>query len=192
MAIVTTLDNVKSKAHTHSNKSILDSIKAIDTALSSTSTNPVQNKVIDSALSNKQNKLVSGNNIKTINNNSILGSGNLSITASVPGEVSKITGSGSTYCNIERYNSENYAIKVCHGKVSVNLAETIDKSVTFSSEFTSTPTVIISALINNKSDTRQLDIELTNVGPKGFNFSAALGNTSFKIKEVHYVAIQTK
>ena len=74
MEIITTLDNVKSTAHTHSNKSILDNTTAsfttalknkldgiatgankttVDTALSSTSTNPVQNKVINSALNFK-------------------------------------------------------------------------------------------------------------------------------------------
>ena len=61
-----------------------DAIPPVDSSLSSTSTNPVQNKVINSALGGKQSTLVSGTNIKTINNNSILGSGNLSITASVP------------------------------------------------------------------------------------------------------------
>lgn len=71
MEIITTLDNIKSTAHTHSNKSILDNTTAsfttalktkldgieagankttVDTALSSTSTNPVQNKVVTSAL----------------------------------------------------------------------------------------------------------------------------------------------
>lgn len=34
------------QAHEHENKAVLDSITAIDTALSSTSTNPVQNKVV--------------------------------------------------------------------------------------------------------------------------------------------------
>lgn len=51
----------------------------VDTALSSTSTNPVQNKVINTALNNKQNTLVSGNNIKTINGASLLGSGDIEL-----------------------------------------------------------------------------------------------------------------
>lgn len=42
-----------SKAHEHSNKAVLDNISAIDTVLSSSSTNPVQNKIINSALSSK-------------------------------------------------------------------------------------------------------------------------------------------
>lgn len=81
----------------------------VDSAISSTSENPVQNKVIYSALggkqdsltfdstptsastnpvtsggvytalADKQDTLVSGTNIKTINNNSLLGSGNITI-----------------------------------------------------------------------------------------------------------------
>ena len=72
----------------------------VDSALSSSSENPVQNKVIKSALdgkadtththnqyltshqdiSGKQDQLVSGTNIKTINNQSLLGSGNITIS----------------------------------------------------------------------------------------------------------------
>lgn len=140
----------------------------------------------------KQDKLVSGTSIKTINNTSLLGSGNISITASVPTEIAQIKNSSGKHINIERYSSENYAIQVCHGKVSINAPEKIDMTVTFASEFTSAPTVVLSALINNKTDTRQLDIELTNVSTKGFNFSAALSNSSYKITEIYYVAIQTK
>ena len=51
----------------------------IDDFLSLTSTNPVQNKVIALALKDKQALLVSGVNIKTINNQSILGEGDLEI-----------------------------------------------------------------------------------------------------------------
>ena len=51
----------------------------VDSSLSTSSTNPVQNKVVTNALNNKQTTLVSGSNIKTINGNSILGSGDLKI-----------------------------------------------------------------------------------------------------------------
>ena len=51
----------------------------VDSDLSLTSTNPVQNKVITSALNGKQETLVSGSNIKTLNNTSLLGVGNISI-----------------------------------------------------------------------------------------------------------------
>lgn len=169
-----------------------DAIPPVDSSLSSTSTNPVQNKVINSALSNKQNKLVSGTNIKTINNNSILGSGNLSITASVPTEVAKLVNSGGNYIHIERYGSTSYGMRIQTGKVSVNKAEAIHTEVKFpnSSLFSNTPVVILTPVINNTSDTRQIDTELTGVTNKGFHFSCALGNTSYRITEVHYIAIQ--
>jgi hypothetical protein len=51
----------------------------VDSALSTTSLNPVQNKVITNALDSKQNSLVSGTSIKTINSVSLLGSGNINI-----------------------------------------------------------------------------------------------------------------
>ena len=52
----------------------------VDSELSETSENPVQNKVITTALNGKQDSLVSGTTIKTINGNSILGEGNMEIT----------------------------------------------------------------------------------------------------------------
>lgn len=52
----------------------------VDSELSETSENPVQNKVITASLNGKQDSLVSGTNIKTINGNSILGEGNIEIT----------------------------------------------------------------------------------------------------------------
>lgn len=51
----------------------------VDSALNGTSTNPVQNKVVKSALDKKQDTLVSGTNIKTVNGQSLLGSGNIAV-----------------------------------------------------------------------------------------------------------------
>lgn len=51
----------------------------VDDSLSDTSENPVQNKVIKTALDTKQETLVSGTNLKTINDESLLGSGNIVI-----------------------------------------------------------------------------------------------------------------
>lgn len=51
----------------------------VDNVLSTTSTNPVQNKVITTAVNGKQAALVSGTNIQTINGNNILTSGNLTV-----------------------------------------------------------------------------------------------------------------
>lgn len=49
----------------------------VDSELSSTSPNPVQNKVIKTELDKKQDKLVSGTSLKTVNGQSLLGSGNI-------------------------------------------------------------------------------------------------------------------
>lgn len=51
----------------------------VDNVLSTTSTNPVQNKTITAAVNGKQATLVSGANIQTINGNNILTSGNLTV-----------------------------------------------------------------------------------------------------------------
>jgi hypothetical protein len=56
----------------------------IDNAPTSGSNNPVKSGGIYTALQGKQNTLVSGTNIKTINNESILGSGNISVSAELP------------------------------------------------------------------------------------------------------------
>lgn len=67
-----------------------------DTALSTTSKNPVQNKVITTALNGKQDTLVSGTNIKTINNTSLLGSGNIDIQGGGGVNVVQTTGTSTT------------------------------------------------------------------------------------------------
>lgn len=51
----------------------------VDNVLSTTSTNPVQNKTITTAVNGKQATLISGTNIQTINGNNILTSGNLTV-----------------------------------------------------------------------------------------------------------------
>ena len=251
---------LKTDSHTHSNKSVLDSITAIDASLSSTSTNPVQNKAIYTALNLKADEQLPmeitttegdsfrsvGDAIVGINDamlimaseipnyssatSSSLGlvklgsdtvqstsansvtstasrtyavqknsSGQLVVnvpwttsSASIPSDLAKLVNSGGNYIQIERYGSTNYGMRIQTGKVSVNKAETIHTEVKFpnSSLFSNTPVVILTPVINNTADTRQIDTELTGVTNKGFHFSCALGNTSYRITEVHYIAIQ--
>ena len=113
-------------------------------------------------------------------------------SASIPSDLAKIVNSGGNYIQIERYGSNNYGMRIQTGKVSVNKAETINTEVKFSnpSLFSNTPVVILTPVINNTTDTRQIDTELTGITNKGFHFSCALGNTSYRITEVHYIAIQ--
>lgn len=59
----------------------------IDTTYSSTSTNAQSGKALEPVFNAKQNTLVSGENIKTINNQSILGSGNIEISGGSSGNI---------------------------------------------------------------------------------------------------------
>ena len=113
-------------------------------------------------------------------------------SAGLPSELAKLVTSSGNYIQIERYGSNNYGMRIQTGKVSVNKAETIHTEVKFPnpSLFSNTPVVILTPLINNTTDTRQINTELTDVTEKGFHFSCALGNTSYRITEVHYIAIQ--
>ena len=58
-------------------------VPTVDAALSSTSTNAIQNKAVANALASKQNTLVSGTNIKTINGESILGDGDIQVAPEI-------------------------------------------------------------------------------------------------------------
>lgn len=58
-------------------------VPTVDAALSSTSTNAIQNKAVANALNEKQDTLVSGTNIKTINGESILGDGDIQVAPEI-------------------------------------------------------------------------------------------------------------
>ena len=60
----------------------VDNTKIEDVLVDGTSV--VENKVANIDLTGKQDALVSGTNIKTINNESVLGEGNISVTADIP------------------------------------------------------------------------------------------------------------
>ena len=136
-----------------------------------------------------QDKLVSGSNIKTINSMNILGSGNLDIEP--PAQVAKLTGSSANFCDFERYGTSSYKMQVRHGTVQINQNEVVNKAVSFATSFSGVPNVVISATINDTTDTRQVFIELTKVSSSGFNFSVACGNTSYKILYITYIAVYT-
>ena len=62
---------------------------SVDSELSDTSENPVQNKTITAKLSEKQDALVSGTSIKTINGQSLLGEGDLEVITDLSATASK-------------------------------------------------------------------------------------------------------
>lgn len=83
----------------------------VDQTYSATSTNAQSGKAVAGAISTKQDTLVSGTNIKTINNNSILGSGNISVD-SLPtqtGESGKFlttNGTAASWANVDTLPSQ--------------------------------------------------------------------------------------
>ena len=91
----------------------------VDTQLSDTSVNPVQNKVVKQALDGKantsslaakQDTLVSGTNIKTINQNSLLGSGDITIEGGGTEVVANPEGDATTPLNKIKIGETNYTI----------------------------------------------------------------------------------
>ena len=198
---------LKTDSHTHSNKSVLDNTTASFTTALKTKLDGIEAATSsalglvklgsDTVQSTAANSVTStSSRTYAVQKNS---SGQLVVnvpwttsSASIPSELAKLVNSGGNYIQIERYGSTSYGMRIQTGKVSVNKAETINTEVKFpnSSLFSSTPVVILTPVINNTADTRQIDTELTGVTNKGFHFSCALGNTSYRITEVHYIAIQ--
>ena len=208
--ITTDIVSLKTDSHTHSNKSVLDNTTASFTTALKTKLDEMPNYSAatssalglvklgsDTVQSTAANGVTStSSRTYAIQKNS---DGQLVVnvpwttsSASIPSELAKIVNSGGNYIKIERYGSSSYGMRIQAGKVSVNKAETIHTNVSFpdSTLFSNIPVVILTPVINNTADTRQIDTELTGVTKTGFHFSCALGNTSYRITEVHYIAIQ--
>ena len=208
--ITTDIVSLKTDSHTHNNKSILDNTTASFTTELKTKLDEIPNYSAatssslglvklgsDTVQSTAANSVTStSSRTYAVQKNS---SGQLVVnvpwttsSASIPSDLAKIVNSGGNYIKIERYGSSSYGMRIQAGKVSVNKAETINQNVSFpdSTLFSNTPVVILTPVINNTTDTRSIDTELTGVTNKGFHFSCALGNTSYRITEVHYIAIQ--
>ena len=79
----------------------------VDEELNGTSTNPVENKAITEALAGKQNTLVSGTNIRTINGEPILGSGDITVTEEgvVPTYTVRLKGTDTEVSTYDSYDS---------------------------------------------------------------------------------------
>lgn len=210
--ITTDIIALKTDSHTHSNKSILDNTTASFTTALKTKLDEIPNYSAatssslglvklgsDTVQSTAANSVTStSSRTYAVQKNS---SGQLVVnvpwatsSASIPSDLAKIVNSSSNNINIERYGSTSYGMRIQTGTVSVNKGETIHTEVKFpnSSLFSNTPVVILTPVINNTTDTRQIYTELTGVTNTDFHFSCALGNTSanYKITTVHYIAIQ--
>lgn len=85
----------------------------VDPALSPTSTNPVQNKVVTAALNDKQDKLESGVNIKTIGGESVLGAGN----------ITRIPLADNLYSADSQTDTSSFIVRTSGGDVSIETGE---------------------------------------------------------------------
>lgn len=97
---------------------------------------------ITAKLSKKQDTLVSGTNIKTINGRSILGSGNIAVTDSLPSSGSMATLSLTDRLNLEnapygiKFSSANYAVTNMEaGQVSITLGKYVNNDASASVTF---------------------------------------------------------
>lgn len=189
---------------------IINTSGTIDSALSTTSTNPVQNKVITNALNNKQDKLVSGTNIKTIdgislldsgsisfiniNGTSVVGSDNINSLIQITDECNTITSSNMRNASYSfKLYDDNTSVHIRQGTITVSgtsfNASNTNQKITFSKKMPSNQySLILTAKINN-STSREVFTTIYAKTATDFTFNAHIGNTKYKITEIDYIAI---
>ena len=128
---------------------------------SSTDTQYPSAKVVYDKLSSKQNNLVSGTNIKTINNNNILGSGNIKIS-SATGELPQFT-----YTDLQNIidNAPSGATIYLNGYFKYNSSDSITQ-ITINKSLT----IIGKGCIIDGNGNRAFNITGNNVTIKNLNF----------------------
>lgn len=145
----------------------------------------------------KQDKLVSGTNIKTINNISLLGGGNISITTSAqtPSNLVLYTSEKCAYgatgsWEFYQKGSTTHKCNIVYGTVSINKTSIHDQTVTFAKSLpTANYSLILTVTINNSSASREVFTSVYSRSTVGFICNAHIANTSYKIVSLHYIAI---
>lgn len=131
-------------------------------------------------ISGKQDKLVSGTNIKTINGTSLLGSGDLTISGG-SGNISNVatmggsTGNGSSasyaYSTLTNHSSTSYKLKIFCRRITDAFNSTNSKSITFTGvSFTRVPYVAIGVYGTNSYVTNNVNV--FDVKTSGCNYRA--------------------
>ena len=188
---VNTLETaVAGKASSADLSALSDRMTSAEGTISSMQTD-LSGKADVSALANKQDKLISGTNVKTINGQSILGSGNI-----------PISGSGSSYDDTELRGRVTAAeaeidalqLLVTETQLSSTISATAtaatDYVLTFNNTYSAIP--VVSALVYNSSPTRYFGlVSLIITGYK----TDANGNytgANFKICNNHTAALNVR
>ena len=181
---------VAGKASSADLSALTDRMTSAEGTISSMQTD-LSGKADASALANKQDKLISGTNVKTINGQSILGSGNI-----------PISGSGSSYDDTELRGRVTAAeaeidalqLLVTETQLSSTISATAtaatDYVLTFNNTYSAIP--VVSALVYNSSPTRYFGlVSLIITGYK----TDANGNytgANFKICNNHTAALNLR
>ena len=188
---VNTLETaVEGKASSADLSALSDRMTSAEGTISSMQTD-LSGKADASALANKQDKLISGTNVKTINGQSILGSGNI-----------PISGSGSSYDDTElrgrvtAAEAEIAALQLLvtetqlSSTISATATAATDYVLTFNNTYSAIP--VVSALVYNSSPTRYFGlVSLIITGYK----TDANGNytgANFKICNNHTAALNVR
>ena len=189
-AVNTLETTVAGKASSADLSALSDRLTSAEGTISSMQTD-LSGKADASALAGKQDKLISGTNVKTINGQSILGSGNI-----------PISGSGSSYDDTELRGRVTAAeaeidalqLLVTETQLSSTISATAtaatDYVLTFNNTYSAIP--VVSALVYNSSPTRYFGlVSLIITGYK----TDANGNytgANFKICNNHTAALNVR
>ena len=181
---------VAGKASSADLSALSDRMTSAEGTISSMQTD-LSGKADASALANKQDKLISGTNVKTINGQSILGSGNL-----------PISGSGSSYDDTElrgRVTAAEAEIDALQllatethlsSTISATASAATEYALTFNNTYSAIP--VVSSLVYNSSPTRYFGlVSLILTGYK----TDANGNytgANFKICNNHTAALNVR
>lgn len=188
---VNTLETaVAGKANSADLSALSDRLTSAEGAISSMQTD-LSGKADASALANKQDKLISGTNVKTINGQSILGSGNI-----------PISGGGSSYDDTElrgrvtaaeaEIDALQLLVTETHLSSTISAAATAatEYALTFNNTYSAIP--VVSSLVYNSSPTRYFGlVSLILTGYK----TDANGNytgANFKICNNHTAALNVR
>ena len=181
---------VAGKASSADLSTLSERVTSAEGTISSMQTD-LSGKADASALANKQDKLISGTNVKTINGQSILGSGNL-----------PISGSGSSYDDTElrgRVTAAEAEIDALQllatethlsSTISATASAATEYALTFNNTYSAIP--VVSSLVYNSSPTRYFGlVSLILTGYK----TDANGNytgANFKICNNHTAALNVR
>lgn len=138
----------------------------VDPSLSPTSTNAIQNRAVYNALQDKQDKLISGSNIKSIGGTSLLGSGSIGLTYDsqiVNDEIFMNIGLGGSIVGVRKPLLEVVPVTMTVDPES----NTSEGSCSFGRTYTNPPYVIPFCVTNNKPDH---PVVVTSVGTGGAAF----------------------